>query len=93
MERRGVPHRLHLRRPALGLAVLADLGPAAAITAGPKYDGTSNYPASYVGQLFIADYARKDSTKFWLNSLLVVSMLLVLVVGTYVLLTFDPNIA
>lgn len=41
----------------------------------------------------ISDYARKDSTKFWLNSLLVVSMLIVLVVGTYVLLTFDPNIA
>ena len=41
----------------------------------------------------IADYARKDSTRFWLNSLLVVSMLIVLVVGTYVLLTFNPNIA
>ena len=41
----------------------------------------------------IADYARKDSTRFWLNSLLAVSMLLVLVVGTYVLLTFDPNIS
>jgi succinate dehydrogenase / fumarate reductase membrane anchor subunit len=41
----------------------------------------------------ISDYARKDSTKFWLNSLLVISMLIVLVVGTYVLLTFDPNIA
>lgn len=40
----------------------------------------------------ISDYARKDSTRFWLNSLLVVSMLIVLVVGTYVLLTFDPNI-
>ena len=41
----------------------------------------------------ISDYARKDSTRFWLNSLLAVSMLLVLVVGTYVLLTFDPNIS
>ena len=40
----------------------------------------------------IADYTRKDSTKFWLNSLLAVSMLLVLVVGTYTLLTFNPNI-
>ncbi len=29
-----------------------------AITAGPKYVGTSNYPAQYVGQLFIGDYAR-----------------------------------
>ena len=44
-------------------------------------------------QAIIADYARKDSTRFWLNSLLAVSMLLVLVVGTYVLLTFDPNIS
>lgn len=41
----------------------------------------------------IGDYARKDSTKFWLNSLLVISMLITLVVGTYVLLTFDPNIS
>lgn len=40
----------------------------------------------------IADYARKDSTKFWLNSALAISMLLVLVVGTYTLLTFNPNI-
>ena len=29
-----------------------------AITVGPKYVGTSNYPAQYVGQLFIGDYAR-----------------------------------
>jgi glucose/arabinose dehydrogenase len=29
-----------------------------AITAGPKYVGTSNYPAQYVGRLFVADYAR-----------------------------------
>lgn len=40
----------------------------------------------------IADYARKDSTRFWLNSMLAVSMIIVLVVGTYTLLTFDPNI-
>ena len=40
----------------------------------------------------IADYARKDSTRFWLNSLLAVSMIIVLVVGSYALLTFDPNI-
>jgi succinate dehydrogenase / fumarate reductase membrane anchor subunit len=40
----------------------------------------------------IADYARKDSTRFWLNGMLGVSMALILVVGTYVLLTFDPNI-
>ena len=40
----------------------------------------------------IADYARKDSTRFWLNALLAMSMLTVLVVGTYALLTFNPNI-
>jgi succinate dehydrogenase / fumarate reductase membrane anchor subunit len=41
----------------------------------------------------IADYARKDSTRFWLNSLLATSMLIVLTVGTYTLLTFNPNIS
>lgn len=41
----------------------------------------------------IADYARKDSTRFWLNSLLVLSMLITLVVGSYALLTFNPNIS
>ena len=41
----------------------------------------------------IADYARKDSTKFWLNALLALSILFTLILGTYVLLTFDANIA
>lgn len=41
----------------------------------------------------IADYARKDSTRFWLNTLLAVAMILVLAAGTYVIFTFDPNIA
>ena len=36
----------------------------------------------------IADYSRKDSTRFWLNVLLGVSVVLVLVLGTYALLTF-----
>jgi succinate dehydrogenase / fumarate reductase membrane anchor subunit len=40
----------------------------------------------------IDDYSRKDSTRFWLNALLAVSMVFTLVLGTYVLLTFDPNI-
>jgi succinate dehydrogenase / fumarate reductase, membrane anchor subunit len=40
----------------------------------------------------IDDYSRKDSTRFWLNALLVLSMVFTLVLGTYVLLTFDPNI-
>jgi succinate dehydrogenase / fumarate reductase membrane anchor subunit len=41
----------------------------------------------------INDYARKDSTRFWLNTLLAVSMLIVLIVGTYTLITFNPNIS
>ena len=40
----------------------------------------------------IADYARKDSTRFWLNALLAVAMILILLIGTYTLVTFDPNI-
>ena len=31
----------------------------------------------------IADYSRKDSTRFWLNSILFVATGLVLVLGTY----------
>jgi succinate dehydrogenase / fumarate reductase membrane anchor subunit len=41
----------------------------------------------------IADYARKDSTRFWLNTLLALSIVFTLTLGTYVLLTFDPNIS
>ena len=41
----------------------------------------------------INDYARKDTTKFWLNTLLGLSMVFTLVLGTYVLLTFDANIS
>lgn len=40
----------------------------------------------------INDYARKDSTRFWLNTLLVVSMILIVGLGTYVIFTFDPSI-
>lgn len=39
----------------------------------------------------IADYTRKDSTRFWLNCLLGLSILLILVLGTFALLTFDIN--
>ncbi len=31
--------------------------------------------------------------RFWLNSLLVLSMLFTLMLGTYVIVTFDPNIS
>lgn len=41
----------------------------------------------------IADYSRKGSTKFWLNTILALSLVFTLVLGTYVLLTFDPNIS
>lgn len=40
----------------------------------------------------IDDYARKDSTRFWLHSTLTLSVVIILVVGTYTLLTFNPNI-
>lgn len=41
----------------------------------------------------IDDYSRKDSTRFWLNTLLALSMAFTLVLGSYVLLTFDANIS
>ena len=41
----------------------------------------------------IADYSRKDSTRFWLTGVLAVSIVLTLVLGTYVPVTFDPNIS
>ncbi|TSE02047.1 succinate dehydrogenase [Skermania sp. ID1734] len=41
----------------------------------------------------IADYSRKDSTRFWLNTLLAISMILIMGLGTYVIFTFDPNIS
>jgi succinate dehydrogenase / fumarate reductase membrane anchor subunit len=40
----------------------------------------------------IDDYARKDTTRFWLKMLLYVAMVVVLFVGTLVIFTFDPNI-
>ncbi|OLT47721.1 succinate dehydrogenase [Saccharomonospora sp. CUA-673] len=40
----------------------------------------------------IDDYARKDSTRFYLKCLLYVSMAVILVLGTLVIFTFDPNI-
>ena len=42
---------------------------------------------------FIDEYSRKDSTRLWLYTLLALSMTFTLVLGTYVLLTFDPNIS
>ncbi len=41
----------------------------------------------------IDDYSRKTVTRRFLKSLLATSMLLTLALGSYVLLTFDPNIS
>ncbi|GAA5170712.1 MULTISPECIES: succinate dehydrogenase hydrophobic membrane anchor subunit [Amycolatopsis] len=41
----------------------------------------------------IDDYARKDTTRFWLKMLLYFSMVVVLFTGTLVIFTFDPNIS
>ena len=41
----------------------------------------------------IADYSRKDTTRFWLTTILVISMILIMGLGTYVIFTFDPNIS
>jgi succinate dehydrogenase / fumarate reductase membrane anchor subunit len=41
----------------------------------------------------INDYARKDTTRFWLKMLLYVSMVLIISLGTFVIFTFDPNIS
>jgi succinate dehydrogenase / fumarate reductase membrane anchor subunit len=41
----------------------------------------------------INDYAARDTTRFWLKMLLYTSAFLVLVLGTLVIFTFDPNIS
>jgi succinate dehydrogenase / fumarate reductase, membrane anchor subunit len=41
----------------------------------------------------IDDYSRKQSTRLVLNTLLAVSIVFTLVLGSYVLLTFDPNVS
>ena len=40
----------------------------------------------------INDYTEKDQTRFWLKMLLYTSAVLVLVLGTLVIFTFDPDI-
>jgi succinate dehydrogenase membrane anchor subunit len=40
----------------------------------------------------INDYTDRDQSRFWLKMLLYASALLVLVLGTLVIFTFDPNI-
>ena len=41
----------------------------------------------------INDYARKDGTRFWLQLLLLISVVLTLAVGTLVIFTFDPSMS
>ncbi len=40
----------------------------------------------------INDYAERDGTRFWLKMLLYSSSILIIVLGTLVIFTFDPNI-
>lgn len=44
-------------------------------------------------RVIINDYAERDQTRFWLKMLLYTSSFLVLVLGTLVIFTFDPNIS
>lgn len=41
----------------------------------------------------INDYAEKDSTRFWLRSLLYVACVFIIALGTLVVFTFDPTLA
>jgi succinate dehydrogenase / fumarate reductase membrane anchor subunit len=43
-------------------------------------------------RVIINDYAEKDTTRFWLKMLLYTASTLVLMLGTLVIFTFDPNI-
>jgi len=40
----------------------------------------------------INDYAERDGTRMWLKSLLYISVVFIIVLGTIVIFTFDPNI-
>ena len=44
-------------------------------------------------RVIINDYAERDQTRFWLKMLLYTSSFLVLVLGTLVIFTFDPELA
>jgi succinate dehydrogenase / fumarate reductase membrane anchor subunit len=43
-------------------------------------------------RVIINDYAERDGTRFWLKMLLYASSFLILVLGTLVIFTFDPNL-
>ena len=44
-------------------------------------------------RVIINDYAERDQTRFWLKMLLYTASFLVLVLGTLVIFTFDPEIS
>ena len=44
-------------------------------------------------RVIINDYAERDGTRFWLKMLLYTASFLVLVLGTLVIFTFDPDLA
>jgi len=44
-------------------------------------------------RVIINDYADRDTSRIWLKSALYASMVLILVTGTLVIFTFDPNIS
>ncbi len=41
----------------------------------------------------INDYAQKDTTRFWLRTLLAVACVFIITLGTLVIFTFDPNLS
>jgi succinate dehydrogenase / fumarate reductase, membrane anchor subunit len=43
-------------------------------------------------RVIVNDYAERDQTRFWLKMLLYTSSFLILVLGTLVIFTFDPNL-
>jgi succinate dehydrogenase / fumarate reductase membrane anchor subunit len=44
-------------------------------------------------RVIINDYAERDTTRLWLKAALYASMVLIIVTGTLVIFTFDPNIS
>jgi succinate dehydrogenase / fumarate reductase membrane anchor subunit len=44
-------------------------------------------------RVIINDYAERDATRFWLKMLLYTASFLVLILGTLVIFTFDPNLS
>jgi len=79
-----VPHRLQLRRTALGLAVLADLGHGIAVAGDGARAPMACAPSSATTP------ATTSPSSIW-NSLLLLATGFTLVLGTYVLVTFDAS--